>query len=529
MFFFVFGLFLLQADQGTSLSQNLLKQLEAGDTQFRAVEMALIAGGSDTQADLTAQMAKLEPFLARLTLSDKQKSQSADKQAKALVKALGKALKKQEKTATIQDGLEKGSYNPTTASFFLDHAFEKAGLSGNTWPKKAAPAADFFKDRAEKRSHAILASLWAQRAETLLKSDPTQAARCLQISRLLDARPLFEADRLEREWYNHTYKLYQDKSLIPGSELAYASATRFPKLEQFKAVCYNFGILLAQDKSIDFAQKAPLIRNLIPLTGEHQDTLDGTYQALGFNRAVTFYQEGDFEKAWDMAQTITKSPDAGALKNLKGASLEGVIESKVKAGKDVSADLQTLKGIDGERWQLLETRLKQLAVKNQFEKGNLNEALALAEQQLDTDQGKQNYLAVLQKLVSQMVDGKQYEAVLKKLAGISADKASPQDLAGYKFNTYVAWLNDIQNPKDQFPVYASLFADKSLNLSDQERSAMMDGWGNAYYQTIEKMIADRDFKGAQTLSGKALKTVPNHKALLKQKDLIKTIMARTNN
>lgn len=515
--------------ESSSLLETLHEQLTQGSTSFSSLEIALIASGMEDPEGLPEASAQLERFLEKLVPSEKQKEQSAAKQQRIILKNLGKALKKQVLAATLQDGMTLGEYNPITASFYFDQALTKAGLKGEAWPEEAEPAVTFFGSTPAQSTQQVLSSLLIQHAERLIELQPEKAALCLQISLLLQAEAPFEAENLAREWYNHSYRLYERKALLEGARVITASARRFPALQEFQALCFNFGILLIQDKELGFAQKKSLVEGLIPLAGENGATLADTYEALKFNQAITYYEAAQFVDAWELGSTIERAPDANALKSLKSSILENLIEEVASDGEPVDALLKQLADLDSERHQRIATRLKQIAVKSQYEQGNLDEALELASKQIDAENGRDNYIAVLQKITENLNAAQRFEEALKRLAATPKTHADPEQVANLRYNTYLAWLNHPKDPLTQFSIYKQVLTDQTLSLSSRERASLQEGMGNAYYLQIEKLIADREFAKAQVLSQEALRLNPDHANLIKQGQLIKTIMDRIKN
>lgn len=518
-----------QAQVEPPLSVALLDQLEAGESSYTLLDMGLIASGIESREQLDQAKADFDRFLRKLALSEKQGKLSKSKQIKVLQKNLGKALKKQNPAATLVDAMKDGQYSSLTASFILETAASTMALAEQAWSSDPKPADAYFAEPSGHRLKAILAAILVHAGANLAEEDPAKAVRFLKMSRLLDAQPIFETDRQSREWYNRAYKLYEAKALKQGALLTAASAARFANLTEFQALCFNFGILISGEQAIPLEEKLPLIQALLPHTGEHRQTLASSAQGLQFNQAVAHYQSREFTQAWSLTRDLEYPADPAALKKLQGAILEGLIEEKTSAGQDVTENLKTLKAIAPDRFDLLSTRLKQLAVKSQYEKGDYESALALAEKQLDTSQGRTNYLAVLQQLIDKMHQANQYETALNRLGNIPKQKVDAKAMADMKYNTYIAWLNHNETPGEQFSIYRRFFNDESLALKEKERQSMQEDWGNIYYLLIEKKIADREFHKAEALSKEAIQTLPDHEALLKQKALIETIMARIKN
>lgn len=516
---------LIQLWQPASLSGDLLSQLENGTPSFSAIEKGLIASGIETQEDLKKALASWEPFLANLMLSDKQKKQNESKQFKALQKKLEKNLKSHNAGASLLDAITTGQYDNTTASYLFHLAALANDLDQKAWPNDVKPADSFFAKPENREAH-LLAALFLQTQDDRVSEDLSKATRHLNISSRLVPENVFQEDHFSRVWYNRVHKLYEAKDIAGGAPLAAAAAKRFPQLPQFAPLCYNFAILVSQDQGISLEDKLTLISALSAQAGEHSPALNETLGGLQYNASVTHYQEKKYAQAWDIAKNLTSSPSPDDVKNLKVAILEGLIEEKMSQGQDASKLLNTFKGLDPARHDDFQTRIKQIAVKASFDSGDFESALDLASKQLDSESGRNNYLAVLHQLVNQMNGKGQFEKALTRLDAIDATVIAPKELSNLKYNTYVAWLDKNQGNKSQFPIYRRMLGDSSLQLKEEEKTILKENWGNAYYAIINKMIEDRQFKDAEKLSSEALKATPKHKNLLKQKELIATIMSR---
>jgi len=509
------------------LAQSLTEALTKDPSKFSNLERGLILCGADTQQALDESLADFERFLKKVELTKKQRSLPGNRQMRALFKNLGKALKTEDGSASIQDAMKDGKYHPVIASFLTEEVAVRMDLGEQTWQEDPRPADPHFAKSSPNRADAVGAVLYMLAAEKVFASNPELCEDLIHLSHELDKNLTYDSERLSREWYNRIYKLYQEEKWVLGGRLAAPTAARFPSRHEFPPLCFNFGVLISQKDDMPILERKALMKALVPYAGEHRESLEQTITSLAYNQAVRRYKNGDYREAWAMAKDL-KHTDTEALKQLQAAILENLIQN-AETGQEKSNFLKALTQVDAQAAKRFQTRMDQLAVKTQFEDGDYESALELAAQQLDSAQGKNNYLAVLQKLIGSLNESGKFGQALHRLGSIPASHVPKDTIADMRYNTYLTWLNKEQDLSKQIPIYQKMDGDKMLGLDAQERQSLMDNWANAYQLLIEDKIAQREFKLAEDLCAKAIESFPNHEGLKTQEKLIQTIMTRLKN
>lgn len=504
--------------------QSLTGKLADGTAVFSNLERGLILCGASTPEALAQSAAAFEAFLKKVELSKKQRSLPQARQLMALIKNFGRVLKTETPEASLEDAMDKGKYNPVIASFLMEEVASRMGLAEQVWPEDPRPAAPHFAKSSPKRANVLAAVLALLAAERVFESNPDQCVKMLRFSTNLDPDFTYEGERMSREWYNRIYRLYTEENWVLGGRLAAPAAARFPSRQEFPPLCFNFAILISQKDDMSLEARRSMMEALAPYTGEHRETLEQTIDDLAYNQAVRRYKSGAYREAWALAKDLQHS-NQEALTQLQAAILENLIAQTENDAE--KADFQkALNQVDPQAARHIQIRMDQMAVKAEFDEGDYENALKIAAQQLDSPNGKENYLAVLTHWIDALNGSGKFKESLRRLDSISSNNVPPKTIAAMRYNTYLNWLNRVTDLNKQIPIYLEMKTDGKLAMNEEEQQSLMENWANAYHLLIEDLIAKREFSQAQTWSKKAIAAFPGHEALENQSELIKTIMAR---
>jgi len=521
---------------GGDLTDRLHERLSAGEPPgFSDLELALIAGGAEDAEALAKAVADYEALVDKLALGNRELKQKPQRRAALALKNVVVQLRKMEPGETysgLLDLVSGGRYNALTATYLYVDLAKRADLKGSVYSHDEKGFSQYFLDGDDASARELAAALFVHRALAAPDERAQTAMKALQVSRMLAPESAYGLGDADLRLYNRAFQLYEAGAVEAAARFAVGAAARFPNLKEYGPLIYNIGVKMFQaaEAGGDREAAAAWGERLAPYTGQLRQEFDDALATLYFNGAVALYNQGKMEAALTMAERANLPLEEEGARNLRIGAYEALAEQAFQA-RDAEASrrwIDALAAIDPERAEYLETRFRQLDLKTVDESGDLAKALSLAERDLDTEIGRKNYLSVLARHVKSLYDSGKTPAALEALDAIPAAVADSPVLDDLRLNSYSAWLkpHSAKDFRAAIPIYETIFADKKLELTDAERAAFLEGYGNALYFQIEDLIAERDFQAADRRSREALKRVPNHAGLQALRQKVETILKR---
>lgn len=503
-----------------------------GQSDYSPVEVALLAEGLTTGEALEAYMQKYESLLVGMSLTAKQAGRSGKKRAKSLLKKLFGQLKSPGADfAGVRMLVDEGHYSDLSATLVFFDLAARHEIDLTDFAQAPEGLDPFFFSAAPATLVDVVAANLIAGAlhET---GDPQTSRTMLRISKALSPTSTYGTGTLDVRLYKQTYEHYQSESWETAALLASGAAARYPDLKEFQALCYNIGIRIfgVAGKGIEREPAMALGEMLAPFTGEFRNEFRGALATTAYNFAVDLYNRGSLEAALTALDQISDPPDPAANRQLALNCIERLLESFRDSNQPdrIEPLLVRMQGLDAERATRLRARLGQLELKAVAESGDLEQAMRLALQDLDSEIGRNNYLSVLSQFNHTLRREKRYEHALAVLDETPDRLERREALQNLRFNTYVAWIKHF--PDEDYthliPLYRRILADSKLELSSQDKNVYRENYGLVLYREIETLIAERRFDEANNKSKQALRLLPDHAALKRQRTLVDQIMER---
>ena len=519
------------------LQDRLIDQLRgSGETTMTEAEVALIAAGVDSEAELKSALGQYQAMIDRLRLSEKQQKGNGKKKVKAIHKRLDDYLKIQDETSyDLMVLIEKGVYSSLTATYFFVTLAQMEDVSPWDYAVIEKGYDAFFLTGQEFGKYELAAALAMKRAVNLPPGEEQAAADALTLSKWLAPETTYGAKTIGKDLYNKAYELYQNKAFDASVKIALAAAERFPDMLEFHPLCFNLGILMFQtaESGEGLEETIAVGEQLLPHTGKHVEQFEKALNTLRYNLAVRLFDLGDTAGAIRVAEAIGNPHDPVAHHNLLIKSYEKLAEANFE--KSMEADnealLAKLAALDPARASRFRTRLAQMKLKKLSEAGALRDALNLAAKEIGKEFGESNYLSVLTTGVQAMCENDRFQDALAQLEDVPREVAGHEAIEKLRRYVYATWISKYPDTdfQDLIPILRQALADKKLILPEEDKSAYVETYGNALYREIEKLVADRKFKMADEKSRMAVKLVPNHQSLLEQRKLVEAILKRVEN
>ena len=377
------------------------------------------------------------------------------------------------------------------------------------------------------------AAFFIPKAESMSDDQAQEIRKTFKIAKMLAPKSSFGVGRYDVQFYNRVLLLHNEGDQIQAAYIGAAAADFYPARKEFASLCFNVGLKMFQEnlKTGDLGQLLEVGEMLGPYTGSHRSDFDKIMETMYYNHSVNLYNKGKYEEA--LAMVSKSSPDQPGYETVTVGSIEKLINKALEEQDEprVQELLTQLDGVSAERGKRMRARMDQLRLQALDAAGLHEEAVELALKDVDSDIGKNNYIAVVTKYVQKMRDEKGIEATLSYLdTDVPEVMKEHETVKGLRFNTYVAWLEQYKDEqyKKLIPIYKKALADEKLELSEKDKNILMEGYGNALYREVEYLIAEREWKKADSKSKAALKAVPDHARLLEQRQLVETILRRVS-
>ncbi|CAM2006361.1 hypothetical protein [Acanthopleuribacter pedis] len=520
------------------LETRLLHALtENGEqTEFSTLDMALIAGGAKDPDALAAAHSAFETAAQPFSINEKLAKFGGEKAAKALFKSIGKKLKTEDAAQYgILDALKTRAYSTGTMAFLYSYLGDKFGISADDLAVVTKKMGPYFADKSAVKVRESLALLFADKGIALAASDPVAAGRAFAVSSKLFNAGKYLFGAADTNMYNQGLTFYNEGKYREAAELVAGAAGMWPDRKEFSPLAFNIGIKLFEQAEADknFAAAVPVAERLAPFTGEHKNQFLDTLAKFQYNQAVHLRDNGNLEAALKQAENIERPHSEATIKNFRIGIIENMIEKANEAGDQAATTswLSKLEGIDAKRAANFKTMLSQMALKALDESGQFDQALELAAKEVGNAVGKQNYLAVLSRAVSSLSDQGKFKEGFAKLALVPTEVEGDDSLVKLREFLYINQLAQYtdRDYKKSLPIFEKAFADKKLKLSDENKAAFKENYGNALFREVEAIIADRKWDLADKKSKQALAKCPNHKLLVDQRKTVETILKRVGN
>lgn len=531
------------------LEAELLAQLKkTGETEFSAVELALIASGAETPETLKAYVAKYQEFLDQIGAQAKE-GNSVKKQAKNLHVALFKVLgKHDESNASLMDLLDDKVYSSVTATFvFTDlanqagvkatsvetplHAYtlivdgdkempvENTGKSGfnmkhmkTTFPnfildeeivledEKEFVNLDYAFEHTIDTQHKIsrkqlAAALFLKKAKFLGADQAEAIAQAVSLHTALAPESIFGKGYYDGHFFTLMHACLKDQKPLQGLEIGIPVAKRFPEVENFCGLLFNLGMLYFQncDAKGDYADAIAMGEKIRPFLGPHREKFTQPMSMLYFNEAVGCFQKGDYEKAIELAEKVEQPHDINALNTLKGEAHAAWLDQMDK-------------------------------------KGAFPQALALAAENLADEKGVNNYLIVLNHYHESLMNKGDFETCFKTLEEAPEQIRNSEVAENLRYNIYVAWLQHFERRDfdSTIPIYETLFADEGLNLKPEERESFEKNFAAMLAMRVQHLINEAQYDEAREKLDAAKKRFPKDENLKSIEENLTAILKRLN-
>jgi hypothetical protein len=528
----ILSVLLMSWQSGEAPRQVLNSQITEGiPITFSDTEIALIASGVNDTAELENYAAKYEALIEGMMPQGRQANQKGKRLANILMKNVFKyTVSADENSADLRELIDDRIYGPLTATYVLHDlaARNELELAGLIQDERLANY--FF---AEKRGglREVAAAMATQYGLSLPDDLAETIPDMLSLSKMLAPESQFGIGIQDVQLYNRALKSYNEEQFMTAARVAVGGATRYPNRTEFVNLCYNIGIQLFQKAAANgYPITIQLGESLSPFTGEHKAGFDQTIAVVRYNYAAQLFNSQRWEDALAMLEKADKEQDG--YTTILAGSLSQLIEAKVEANdyETARAMLPDLMDADGEQGRLIERFIADRELQALESRGNLDEALAKAAENLGDARGRDNYIAVLTQKVQREreKEGSSLDGILSFLDGAPAAIQGDSRLSDIRFNTYMHWLKQYEDNQygQMLPLFRRIFADDAVALTAEDRSVLEEGYGNALYYEIEYLIEERKFLDADAKSKRAVKLLPNHKALSQQRKKVDTILER---
>lgn len=521
-----------------TLQDDLHDKLAKGETtMYSPVELALIAGGADSPDALKNTVEQYQELYADLMIPEKMMNKKSKKKARELHDKMWQHFRQADEVSyRLQDLWEKTIVSRLTATFLLADMAQAAGLVPEDYADDDKPLEPYFFSQTEVDLKEVAAGIFTKKAAVLCMEDEVDSADiagALEVSSMLAPDSEYGTNLLDNMIYERIYKLYTEKTpeaLRAGARIAAAACQRFPNQADFKGLACNFGILLIQetDQTQNYREALDFADLLYPHVGEHQKLMDRAVSLARFNLAIELYEAKNFEDAMVEAEKINTPPDEDDYQTLLMKTYEQVVESRLNKGdqKGATEVLEKMEAKDPSRVPMFKIRLKQkgvLEMTNEAYFALLDDAAA----NVDTDKGKARYLFVLNQYLQGYLETGEYLQALGLLDRVPDVLSSDPALYDFRFKTYASWIE--ANPEDfqtRVRLFKKAYSDPLFKMKPDDRKLFDANYGMTYHKEIERLVGEDKFKEAAALSNTALKALPNHEELLKQKQWIQQILDR---
>ena len=512
--------------------QTLAQQMaEGAEVTFSDVELALLASGAVTADDLQTYAQKYEAMIAGMMPDERQAKQREKRLANTLMKNIFKyALAADAGRADLRQLIDDRSHGPLTATFVLMDLAQRNNIDvvGLVEDERLST---YFLSETRGGLRELAAAMATQNGVTFSEEDTAQVPDLLELSVLLAPASEFGIGIQDVQLYNRALRYYNDSAFRDSANVAVGGAARYPKRTEFVSLCYNIGIKLFQEASQNgYPETLRLGERLAPFTGQHRESFEKTLGLVRYNHAAQLFNNRQFEAALAALENADREQEG--YQTILAGSLTSLIENKVNDGaiQDARALLPDLMEADPEQARQMERFIADKELQNLESSGQLQEALAKAAENLQDDRGRDNYVAVLTQVIQQAREdeSKSLDDLLQMLDQVPAALKGDARISDIRFNSYIHWLKKYEdNQYDQIiPLFRKIFDDGAVDLTEEDKSALAEGYGNALFYQIEALIAEHKFREADTKSKQALKLHPQHEALQQQRKKIDVILER---
>ena len=521
----------------TELQNQLLADLEKdGTTQFSTLEMALIAEGTADPETLKDLVSRYNAKLEKLTLSPRQMKQKGTRKAQIIQKNLQKIVKDSQVDATgFAQFLESGNYTNVIINYIFVDVGERSQLEPADYQSVAQILDQGFFKNGTPSLREIAAGHFTYHAYQHSEKSIEDTIRLLRISTLLEPKSEFGIDTIGKLLYNKTLELYRAEQFEPAARLASSAASRFPQLGTFSDLCFNIGIKMFQSPMEQ--NQRELVTELAHLlkanTGAHQSKFENAMDTRQYNHGAILFNKKQYAQAIAALEQVKNPPDPAEHKRVLTGSYQKLAEQLSTTGDEegYQAALAKLGELDPNRADLTRQRLRQLELKAVDESGDLEQALKMASQNLETDLDRQNYQSIMTRHVKNLAKSGAFEKAFKILDGVPQKAAAGTQVEALKVNTYHDWIESFkpEDFKNRIAIFKKVFADKGLKLKGENQEIFRHNYANALHREITLLIEERKFTEADKKSRQALEMSPEHEQLNSQRNLIDTILKRVGN
>lgn len=493
--------------QSGSLFDHLAEEVEAGKKpalDFAAIGLAA-AGHEENLGQAQVRLASL--------LTPELKGKAVDltdpKAARKWVAALEGRLREHAAEEFDPLSANRGRYSAVTVTFLLVAAAPH--LPANHWQGLSRKADEQL--LAQKDASAVLAALLCQAAHGAKKDNPFRAASLLRLSLALAPEKPWLGDQLDIHFYNASLELFQANRIQEAGALASAAFRRFPQRQEFLPICFNAGVALMQaaKEGGDIEGALDTCERLAPLTGEHRSNFEGGITHLLCLRADQLRIAGQWERGMEFAaKAASRDPECNVDILLAEAML------RMGFGDDAKqATLwQILKSRAPQRAEQLDMWLRQNKLVQTLAEGNLEEALTLAEKDVNTSRGLDNYLSVLTTWVRAKQEAGAHDQAFERLAMLPTAATEHALVSSLRLDTYFHALHYAGKDRPRLlAIYERLFADSALAPTTRQKRQIFEDYGLLVCEEMQALISAEKYDQAHELGKRGLAAVPGHPTL----------------
>lgn len=516
----------LAADDARLSLISSLKNDAAFEDPLRAV---MIVETNDV-VEAERQVAALRVWLEGVKLAPKDAGRRDKKKAKALLSALNDSVDLVDTEPGLAKLLSENIVGRLGHAWLLGTLAQREDLNAEALESLGNDVHAYLRAGEARGQAELLAAYLVRRAFDAAPEDGAFRYAALRISHQLAPTSEFGKGTLDRELFNKALALYQGEQYEAAGYVAAGGAVRFPHIEQYAALSYNAGVMIMKGATDRESRQRvrPLLNFIAPHTGENREVYQQGLTTLAYNDAVDYYNDGKPQAALDLLLGIDNPPDPNTYRALVRDSYTALIQNKIEAGEDHSELLAALKTFDAERAQEIATRLDQMKLQQLDQAGDYQAALEQAKKNLDAPNGEANYMAVLVDYVTDMQAQERFNEALDLLSRVPPQLVQTETVQNLRFNTYNNWLASLpaEDYTNKLPIYQRVFADRALSLTDADRAAFSNNYGNQYFFKVRDLIANNEFQTADTVLKQAMARFPQHKALVEIRANLDKILAR---
>jgi hypothetical protein len=175
---------------------------------------------------------------------------------------------------------------------------------------------------------------------------------------------------------------------------------------------------------------------------------------------------------------------------------------------------QLLKSRAPQRAEQLDSWLRQNKLVQTLAEGDLEEAMTLAEKDLNTKKGLDTFLSVLTSWVRASQKAGEHAQVYERLAKLPTAALDHALVPSLRLDTYFHELLAAGKDRSRLiAIYQHLFADRALLPTTSQKRQIFEDYGNLACEEMQALISAEKYDQAHAFGKQALADVPGHPAL----------------